>query len=1333
MAADRGPGTGHVHGQPDADAGPVHDGPGAGGVPAVDARGALGVQVGEGNFQVNYSYRLTLADENAPPPLVSVSGVIDSPYRGLRAFGERDAAFFFGREASAAELLARMSRQLRGAGLLVVSGVSGAGKSSLVQAGVLPRLRGAGLASAREAASWPCLVMTPGHAPLDELAVRVASLAGADAAQVRRGLQANPAGFALTARQAALGGADGQAGNPGGTGAWEQQPRLLLVVEQFEQLFTQCADEEQRRALITAVHAAAVASAGQAPAALVVLVVRADFEARCADYPQLAGAVQDRYLVTSMTGRQLRLAITEPAKRAGSSVDGDLVEVLLAEVSTRQPAWSRSASGPGTVSGAGVLPLLSHALDQAWRNRAGDVLTLADYERTGGIEGAVADSAERAFASLTPAQQALARQVFTRLTVTGSDGTDSADRVTRAELVAGKTAAGARDVGAVLEAFAAERLLTLAADTVEISHEVLLTAWDLLRDTWLAETRADRIVRTRLGNVAADWERSSRDRSYLYSGSLLQATAEAAARIRADPARHPPLTRAEQDFLHASNRAHRRTARRRQGLIAFLAALAVGLAAIAVTAVRSQREAVSDRSTALTGQLIAQSGSSLADINPALAKLESIAAARIASSSGQARDAMLNAAALPGIAALDDKDGPVASVAFSPDGKTLAIGDKDGTVRLWDLATGQEAGGPLKSTDAAVGSLAFSPDGKTLATGGTDGSSGFAVAVLWNVADGHQIGSPLVTDASASEVTSLAFSPDGKTLVTGPSILNVGGSGGGRAQLWDVATHRVISTITSGFIVGPVAFSPDGETIALGGVGGAGSSGTVWLWNVPAGHQAGNAITSGALSGEVTSVAFSPDGKTLAIGGTDGSGDASVVLWSVAAGRETGAPLSGGSGAVTSVAFSPDGGILATGGTDGTARLWDLATRRQTGSPLAGGGPVNSVAFSPDGSVLATGDGDGTAELWEVGAAMNPATGTPVTATGVPDDVGSVAFSPDGKTLALEEADSHSSAAVWLWSMAAGHQIGSPLTSLLGGNVARSVAFSPDGKTLAYSTGAVTDANGTVGPGMLWDVATGRLISFMPEIGSTPVSWVENDLIDSVAFSPDGNTVAVGGENDTGNGAIWLWNPSDGHQVGDAILSPPSGGVTSVAFSPDGKTLAVGGYGGTVWLWNVATGRWSGSPLSTGSRAVTSVAFSPDDKTLATGEDDGAARLWDMATRRQTGSPLAGGGPVNSVAFSPDSKTLAVGGEGTVQLWDVSSSEQIGRSFSTQGGAVTSVAFSPDGKTLAAADGDGPARLWDVGYLVNPISYLCASAARFITPAKWAENVPSVPYQSLCP
>ena len=201
---------------PDSGAEPIQARAGDGGTLHVDARQAVGVQVGPDNTQIIYNYsQRTWADGAALPPLASVSGKVDSPYRGLRAFEERDAPFFFGREAAAGDVLKRMSKCADGTGLLVVSGVSGAGKSSLLRAGVLPQIRGAGLAAAPEAARWPCLLLTPGPAPLDVLAVQVAHLAGVDAAALRRGLDADPGRFALTARQAALAQLGGSPGDPG--------------------------------------------------------------------------------------------------------------------------------------------------------------------------------------------------------------------------------------------------------------------------------------------------------------------------------------------------------------------------------------------------------------------------------------------------------------------------------------------------------------------------------------------------------------------------------------------------------------------------------------------------------------------------------------------------------------------------------------------------------------------------------------------------------------------------------------------------------------------------------------------------------------------------------------------------------------------------------------------------------------------------------------------------------------------------------------------------------------------------------------------------------------
>ena len=448
-----------------------------------------------------------------------------------------------------------MARQLTGAGLMIVSGASGAGKSSLLRAGVLPELRESGLRGVPESRSWPCVILSPGHDPLSELAQSVAPLTGADAAAIRRGLTPGDApGFALTARQAAW--APRQASQPEPRRQTSRQ--LLLIVDQFEQLFTQCPDGDTRRTFISALHAAAATGADQPAAALVILVVRDDFESRCAGYEELADAVKQRYLLTSMTAVQMRAAIVEPARRAGASVEEGLVDVLLGDAGFVRAGPDPGGVWTGMMRSDGALPLMSHALDQAWLRRIGTTLRLVDYERAGGIKRAVADSARYAYHRLTLPQQAVARLVFTQLTAASDTGVDTACRVTRAELTEGAGKAADEDVEAVLKSFADKRLLTITCDAVEISHEILLTSWPLLRDVWLAETHANRIVLSRLRQAAAEWARAHRNTSYLYRGSLLAAAEETARRADADPGRQPRLTQDVRDFLRASKRARRR-------------------------------------------------------------------------------------------------------------------------------------------------------------------------------------------------------------------------------------------------------------------------------------------------------------------------------------------------------------------------------------------------------------------------------------------------------------------------------------------------------------------------------------------------------------------------------------------------------------------------------------------------------------------------------------------------------------------------------------------------------------------------------------------------------
>jgi len=1239
-----------------------------------------------------------------------LGAVTGSPYRGLAAFGEQDAGLFFGREAATAQVLERMSQRLAGAGLLVVSGVSGAGKSSLLRAGVLPRLRAAGLAAAPGAACWPCVVFTPGRAPLDELALRVGLLAGTDASAVRRGLDSSPEGFALPVRQAALARPPGPAGGSDGVAAEPDPPslprRLLLVVDQFEELFTQCPEEGQRRAFITALHAAATAAHGpdQAPAALVVLGMRADFEARCADYPQLAGAVQDRYLVTAMTGRQLRMAITEPAKKADSGVDDGLVEVLLAEVRAR---------APGT-SGAGMLPLLSHALDQAWRSRAGQALTLADYERAGGIEGAVASSAQRAYDALTPTQQAAARQVFTRLTATSPEGVDSADRATKAELADGKTAAEAQDVEAVLEAFAAERLLTLAAGTVEISHEALLTAWPLLRDTWLADTHADRIARTRLHATAAEWDRHSRDRSYLYTGSLLAAATGTAARIGADPARHPPLSQTERDFLRASSHAHRRTVRRRQGFIALLMALVIGLASVAAFAFLARQDAVHNAATArhqhaiaLSRQLAAES-LNIDGTHPVTARQLAVAAwaAFPTSQAASAITTLLAEQQQHGMLPADPST--VSAVAFSNDGRLLASADGDGTVRLWNPATGRRIGKTLHaSARHGVYGVAFSPDGRLLASAGGDGT-----VRLWNPATGRQVGQTLHASGRTTArygVRAVAFSPDGTLLASAGAD--------GTVRLWNPATRRPVGAPLHASArrgVFGVAFSPDGTLLAS-----AGGDGTVRLWN-PATHRPdGKTIqTSVGPFGGHGAVAFSPGGTLLAIS----SGDGTVRLWNPATGRPVSAAHQTGSiYGVFGVAFSPGGTLLASAEADGSVRLWNPATGQPDGAPVQAPNYYNSVfgvAFSPGGTLLAIADGDGTVRLW------NPATGRPdgaplQTGSGPAGGVGGVAFSPAGTMLASAGGDG----TVRLWNPATRRPVGAPLPAPDTRYGVQGVAFSPGGTMLASA-----DGDGTV---RLWNPATRR-----PVGAPLPVTTTFGG-VNGVAFSPGGKLLASAAYG----GTVRLWNPATRRAVGAPLhASAQNGGVHVVAFSRNGKLLAVGSGDGTVRLWNPATRRRIGV-LQTGTGPLTGVqalAFSPDGTLLAAGCGDGTVRLWNPATGRPvatlhaTTSSVYG---VHALAFSPNGKLLATGeGDGTVRAWNPATGRPVGAPLQTGAGpadALNAMAFSPDGRLLAGGSSDGTVLLWQVSLFAHTYAQLCADAGP-PTPHEWNHYATGEPQPKVC-
>ena len=1145
------------------------------------------------------------------------------PYRGLLPYEQAHEAVFFGRD----RLTATLTGMLAQTGLVVVTGASGAGKTSLLQAGLMPALaRGIQIPGS---SSWLRIATTPGTRPLTELSDRLAQADKRDPGVVRKGLADMPGDAHLVVGEIVQ-----------AAGA----TRLVLVVDQFEEIFG-AADEEgtrERAAFIDALHAAATrpAGPGREPPALVVIAVRGDYWDRCAAYPGLVRAMQhDQVVVGPMTDAELRQAITGPAGASGLTVEPGLAEAILTDL--------RSApdGGPG---GPGVLPLLSQALMLTWEHRDGAQLTTRAYEDAGnraGIARAIEATAEAAYRGLTEGQQVMAREAFRRMTAMGPDRRPARRVAVRHELHTGRPKREWPEVDAVLEAFARGRLLVLDADHAEIAHEVLLQAWPRLRG-WLAEDETSMILYGQLAEDTARWRASGGDRTLLYRGVQLTATLQAARVWDADPGRYPALNTGDADFLRASGRALARGRWRRRALAALLAVLVVAALAGAGVAVRNARTSAARQSTTNISQRLAAQSTALDTTDPVTAALLAGAAWRLAPTA-QARYSLLQSLAQPVRGVLTASSGVVTAMAYSPDGATLAAGYSGGAIRLWNLVSHRTlsatswratplalaftAGGKqLQIADAsAVGTwnlsgqarvatrplagaakgnaVAFSPDGQTVATGGSDGT-----VRLWDVATRQEIGTPMSSDANP--VAAVAFSPDGTTVAAG--------SADGNVQLWAAATQQEAGPALLGGAaeVTALAFSADGKLLATGGQDGA-----VRLWDPAAGSQTGTTMATGDA---VSALAFGAGGTTLASALSDGA----TELWNVSTQTQTGAALTvQGSAGVSALAYSPVANALATGNGNGSIQLWDPSALHQTSAPLAIGSVGAAAAaaghppasFSAEGGLLATGNGHGTVRVWDV-TTRGPV-GSPIASYHIATGL---ALSPDGKILAV------AGSGVQLWQTATGQRLGTTLPSAGKGRY-RSVAFSPDGALLATL--------GADGAARIWNVATQQ------QVGPAMTVDRPGGAGGTVAFSPDGKTLATAGAG----GQVRLWRVATGQRLGTPMSAGP--GVTAVTFTPDGATLATAASDGSVRLWNVRSQQEIGTPMAADAQPVYGVAFSPAGSVLATVGGDGSVRLWDVATRQEIGAPMTAGlQPVYAAAWGPGGSTLATAsGDGAARIWGV--------------------------------------------------------------------------------
>jgi WD40 repeat protein/DNA-binding SARP family transcriptional activator len=1030
----------------------------------------------------------------------------------------------------------------------------------------------------------------------------------------------------------------------------DAEPRPVLVVDQCEEAVTLCDDASEQESFFAAL-------AGRAEQAPLVVALRADRLADVSRHAPFARLVErGLHLLSAMDGPELRAAIEGPAHQAGVLLEPGLVDLLVREVEGEP----------------GALPMLSHALRKTWEGREGRTLTVAGYQHTGGIRGAVARSAEEIYDQATPAQREILRDLLLRLVTTGPTGEPTRLRVPRRQVATDP------EHEKLIEVLVGARLLTSDDGVVELAHEALARAWPRLRawldddvegqrtlrhltaaaDTWQAMSRPDSELYRgiRLTN-ALDWRNRARPRLSSPERAFLDAGLELADRERADQAHQ----------LKTQARTNRRLRRRLAGV-----AVALVIAVVAATFAVVQRHRADDASQRATvGRLVAES-EVLRDRDRSLSALLALAANRLDDNAATRGALQKELVAEPRLRAmLTGGSGPPRLLGYTPDGTHLVV-RASSAVDVFDTRRGRPSGPPVPVPGGW--GLAISPDGKLFATG-----SGDHRAHVVDVRSRREVGPPI---RAGAPVAGVAFSPDGSMLATGAGTFGdtTPVPTDQTVQLWDVATHQPLPVSFSGHAgsVTQVAFSPDGKLLATGG-----NDDLVVLHDPRTGATVG---TPTRVAGHVYSLAFSPDSSRLAIG--TGAPDA-VVFDVRATGLQVASTLSEGS--YSAVAFSADGSRLVTSSANAnTTIVWDASTFTPIGTPMAAGG--YGVAFHPDGHEFAiTGASPNTVTLW------NP-DGEPSFTRRIPG--GSPyggRYSPDGTVLAVPDTN-----AVTLYDARTLQPLGPPLpapgrTPLWLGAGPAAIAFSPDSTRLAVDVGATVE---------FFDVATLHRVGPSVPLGSLSLS---------LTFSPDGKILAVGGTQ----GDLYLVDLPSGRR---RVLPGLTSIVFNEVFSPDGRRLVATTLVGRAMVYDhLRRSAPRATPLPDHPQTVTAARFNPDGSLLATGNGDGTLQLRDGHTLRPRGPaiPTSKAVPIG-IGFSPDGRLLAIADiYSTVRLVDVASRQPIGDPFVGAGVSPPAQPFRPDGRVLAVS-GPGGASLVTLDF-ARWRADVCRLAGRNLTPAESRE------------
>ncbi len=1151
-----------------------------------------------------------------------------SPYPGIRPFREDEEFLFFGREAQVDAMVDTLARGR----FLAVIGSSGCGKSSLVNCGLRPALH-RGLLT-RAGSAWRMASCRPGGHPLRALAHALAA-PGALQRDIGNGPFSQAELIEATLAMSRLGLVEAwrEAQLPAGT-------NLLVIVDQFEELFRYRnladGDDDPATAFVNL-----LLEARQRDVPIyIVLTMRSDFLGDCARFAGLPEAINGgQYLVPRMSRDERRAAIVGPARVCGADIAPTLLTRLVNDV----------GDDPDQLS------LLQHALARCWAHwqASGEPppIEARHYDAVGTLAHALNQHAEEIFAALPAAQQPVCAAAFRALTDSSTDsrGIRRPTRFADLAAVAGTDDATLAATLAPFRAPGAAFLMPpagdpLHADTiVDLAHESLMRIWDRLCAWGEREADAARMLR-RLGDAAdlhaagqaslwrdpelqfaLDW-RARNQPGEAWARQYGRALAPALAFLDTSRQARDEAAAAAAAHLEAERQAAAERLRNRRVWRLTVGAIVAATAVAGVTGVLWQR-AEHASEVAVSRQLAAQSATELA--GGRLSRALQLAAAGFAhEASFEARDSLL--AALVHAPAEWNRAGQqgVIAIAVSPDGKLVASGGHDGSIRLWQ-PDGTPAATLAGHTDRVFG-LAFSPDGRRLASASADGS-----ARLWDVAGARPIGGALPGHTAA--VLAVAFSPDGRWLASAGSDQVI--------VLRDGATGEPVGAPLAGHqdTVTQLAFSPDGKTLASVGYDGA-----LLLWEPGAAATPRQRASHPSV---LNAVAFSPDGSLIATAGADRH----VQLWTAARLAPAGEALSGHDAPVRSLAFSRGGGQLASGGDDRRLLLWDLAHRDSGPRTLAGhDGAIGGVAFTPDGHGLVSGGSDDLL-IRHVLPRRGPfAHALP----GVGAAVWALAWSPDGRHLASAEKN----AAIMLRDAVSGAALGPPLTGH--DAVVTSLAFSPDGTQLA-SAGQ-----------------DGRLLLWTP---ANPAAAPQR-LIDAgppqhrVTIRPDGRQLAAAGRD----GHIRLWSLPDGRPL--AAAADHGGPVADLAWSADGTQLASAGLDGRLRLWRGDALRSAGELPLPDAGALYRIAWSADGTQLAVATQRRGLQLWQAGVSTSLGKDDSA---LVEVALSPDGQTLASADkDGRLRLWDMATRQPLHEPLLRHAGPVLALAWAPDGRRLASAGWD---------------------------------------------